>query len=83
MCIFTPFTGRHNPTMACWAFTCKQCQWVFAYSKIGETLTDFIAAEKPKLAAEGAECICPHCKTKGTYHRYELIYQRSTVGGGR
>jgi hypothetical protein len=48
--------------MACWAFTCKHCQWVFTYSKIGETLADFIAEEKPKLAPEGVECICPHCK---------------------
>ena len=52
--------------MACWAFTCKHCQWVFTCSKIGETLADFIAEEKPKLPPEGVECICPHCKTKGT-----------------
>ena len=36
--------------MVCWAFTCKHCQWVFTYSKIGETLADFIAEEKPKLS---------------------------------
>jgi hypothetical protein len=69
--------------MACWAFTCKHCQWVFTYSKIGETLADFIAEEKPKLAMEGVECICPHCKIKGTYYRYELIYKKSTMGAAR
>jgi hypothetical protein len=29
--------------MATWAFICRHCQWVFTYSKIGETLADFIA----------------------------------------
>jgi hypothetical protein len=66
--------------MACWAFTCKHCQWIFVYSKIGETLAESIAEEKPKLPSEGVECICPHCKIKGTYHRYELIYKKSALG---
>jgi hypothetical protein len=48
---------------------------------MGETLADFIAEQKPELPPEGVECICPHCKVKGTYHRHELIYQKSTVGG--
>jgi rubredoxin len=65
--------------MATWAFICKHCQWVFTYSKIGESLTDFIAAEKPKLPPDGVECICPHCKIVGTYRRHELIYQKSTL----
>jgi hypothetical protein len=82
-CILTLLAGPHNLAMACWAFTCKHCQWVFTYSKIGETLADFIAEEKPKLALEGVECICPHCKIKGTYYRYELIYKKSTMGAGR
>jgi len=79
----TLLTDGHNPGMASWAFTCKHCQWVFTYSKIGETLADFIAEEKPKLPPEGVECICPHCKIKGTYHRYELIYQKSTMAAAR
>jgi hypothetical protein len=83
LCILTPFTGRHNLAMACWAFTCKHCQWVFTYSKIGETLADFIAEEKPKLPPDGVECVCPHCKIRGTYRRYELIYQKGTMGAAR
>ena len=74
--------GLYRPqqsNVACWAFICKHCQWVFAYSKIGETLADFIAEQKPKLPPEGVECICPHCKTRDTYRRYELIYQKSAL----
>jgi len=70
----------HNSGMAIWAFTCKHCQRVFTYSEIGETLADFIAEEKPKLPPEGLECICPHCKVKSTYRRYELVYQKSASG---
>ncbi len=80
LCILTPFAGRDNLAMASWAFTCKYCQWVFTYSKIGETLADSIAEEKLKLPPEGVECICPHCKVKGKYHRYELIYRNSSLG---
>jgi hypothetical protein len=65
--------------MATWAFICKHCQEVFTYSKIGETLADFIAEAKPTLPPQGVECICPHCKIKGTYRRYELIYQKSAL----
>jgi hypothetical protein len=50
---------------------------------IGETLADFIAEEKPKLPPDGVECVCPHCKIRGTYRRYELIYQKSTMGAAR
>jgi len=50
---------------------------------MGETLTDFIAEEKPKLPTDGVECICPHCKTRDTYRRYELIYQKSSLGAAR
>jgi hypothetical protein len=50
---------------------------------MGETLTDYIAETKPNLPLEGTECICPRCKVKGTYHRYELIYQKSTLGAAR
>ena len=73
-----PLTGRHNLAMASWAFTCNHCQWVFPYSTIGDTPADSNAEQKPKLPAAGVECICPHCKVKGTYRRYELIYQKST-----
>ena len=75
-----PLPGRHNLAMASWAFTCNHCQWVFPYSRIGETPADSIAEQRPKLPAAGVECVCPHCKVKGTYHRYELIYHNSTSG---
>ncbi len=73
-----PVFGRHNLAVASWAFTCNHCQWVFPYSMIKGTPEDSIAEQKPKLPAAGLECICPHCKVKGTYRRYELIYQKST-----
>ncbi len=66
------FTCRENAGMAGWAFICKHYQLVFMYSRTGETFADFIAEDKPKLPRDGVECICPHCKTKGTYRRYEL-----------
>jgi hypothetical protein len=66
--------------MANWAFTCNHCQWVFTYSNIGETLVDFFAEEKPKLPREGVECMCPHRKIKGTYHRYEFIFKERILG---
>ena len=66
--------------MASWAFTCKHCQRVFTYAKIGETLADYIAETKPNLPPGGAECVCPHCKVKSTYHRFELVYQKSALG---
>jgi hypothetical protein len=69
--------------MASWAFTCNHCQRVFTYYPMGETLTDYIAETKPNLPLEGTECICPRCKVKGTYHRYELIYQKRTLGAAR
>jgi hypothetical protein len=55
----------------------KRLGW---WPKIGETLVDFFAEEKPKLPREGVECMCPHCKIKGTYHRYEVIYEKRILG---
>jgi rubredoxin len=54
--------------MASRALTCKRCQWIFTFSD-----------PKPTFPPNGVELVCPHCKAKFTYRRYELIYQKSTL----
>lgn len=61
--------------MASWSLACKNCNKAFAYSQIGDTLSEFFIPSRPEIPPEGVERECPSCKAKAIYKRNELRYQ--------
>ena len=69
--------------MASWSLACKNCNKAFAYSEIGDTLSEFFIPLRPEFPPEGVERECPHCKDKAIYQRNELTYRSEPRNRGR
>lgn len=69
--------------MANWTLACKKCDKAFAYSKIGDTLSDYFVPQRPEFPPEGVERECPSCEAKATYQRNELVYQSDAQSRGQ